>query len=121
MGRGNLLPFDQDYIVSNTTLADGIETRFVADDIDLAQLDSTALDEAIEVYLGGASQYGTYTVDGDSPVQINFTTAPTDGVEVTILVRQAGTWYAPGAGTPSNGIALQDTDTLAARFLRGGN
>jgi hypothetical protein len=36
-----------------------------------------------------------------------------------ILVRRGVTWYAPGAGTASNGVALQDTDTQAARFLRG--
>jgi hypothetical protein len=35
------------------------------------------------------------------------------------LVRRGVTWYAPGAGTPSNGIALQQTNTQAARFLRG--
>ena len=40
-------------------------------------------------------------------------------VEVDILVRRALTWYAPGAGTPSNGEPLQETETAAARFLRG--
>jgi len=46
-------------------------------------------------------------------------TAPDAGVEVTILVRQGVTWYEPGVGTASDGIALQDTNTQAARFLRG--
>jgi hypothetical protein len=47
-------------------------------------------------------------------------TAPSSGVEVTILIRQcATTWYQLGNGTASDGIALQDTDTQAARFLRG--
>jgi hypothetical protein len=45
--------------------------------------------------------------------------APAAGSEVTILVRQGVTWYAPGTTTASDGIALQDTDTVAARFLRG--
>jgi hypothetical protein len=45
--------------------------------------------------------------------------APAEGSEVTILVRQGVTWYQQGATTASNGVALQDTDTLAARFLRG--
>ena len=45
--------------------------------------------------------------------------APIAGSEVTILVRQGVTWYEQGATTASNGVALQDTDTLAARFLRG--
>ena len=44
---------------------------------------------------------------------------PAAGAEVTILVRQGSTWYAPGNGTASDGIALQDTQTQAARFLRG--
>jgi len=45
--------------------------------------------------------------------------APAAGSEVTILVRQGVTWYAPGATTASDGIALQDTDTVPAGFLRG--
>jgi hypothetical protein len=45
--------------------------------------------------------------------------APAAGSEVTILVRQGVTWYAPGVNTASDGIALQDTNTQAARFLRG--
>jgi hypothetical protein len=46
-------------------------------------------------------------------------TAPAAGVEVTILVRQGVTWYQQGVNEASDGIALQDTDTQAARFLRG--
>ena len=46
-------------------------------------------------------------------------TAPADANEVTILVRRGKTWYRQGLNTPSNGIALQETDTLAARFFRG--
>ena len=45
--------------------------------------------------------------------------APAAGSEVTILVRRGFSWYQPGATTASDGIALQDTDTVAARFLRG--
>jgi hypothetical protein len=48
-----------------------------------------------------------------------FNVAPTAGLGITILVRRGVTWYAPGAGTPSDGVALQDTETQAARFLRG--
>jgi hypothetical protein len=46
-------------------------------------------------------------------------TAPDAGNEVTILVRRGTTWYQQGANTPSNGIALQETNTRAARFFRG--
>jgi hypothetical protein len=61
----------------------------------------------------------TYTIDAIDPVEITFETAPDSGVEVLILVRRGVTWYAPGAGTPSNGEPLQITNTAAARFLRG--
>jgi len=45
--------------------------------------------------------------------------APQAGVEVTILVRHGVTWYQQGVNEASDGVALQDTDTQAARFLRG--
>jgi hypothetical protein len=62
-----------------------------------------------------------------TPLAIEFVTqdqypelvAPPAGVEVTMLVRKGVTWYAPGVGTPSDGNALQETNTPAARFLRG--
>jgi len=62
-----------------------------------------------------------------TPLAIEFVTqttypeliAPPDNVEVTILVRRALSWYQPGDGTASDGIALQETNTPAARFLRG--
>ena len=46
-------------------------------------------------------------------------TAPLDSSDVTILVRRGKTWYQPTATEPSNGQALQETQTQAARFLRG--
>jgi len=48
-----------------------------------------------------------------------FTTPPTKNYQVTILVKRGLSWYASGAGTASNGIALQEQDTVAARFIRG--
>ena len=55
--------------------------------------------------------------------------APLDSAEVTILVRRGQTWYQGGVvfnpdtqliqQQPSNGVALQETDTRAARFFRG--
>jgi hypothetical protein len=114
LGRGNLMPEQfQNYIVSNSTLANGTTTVFTAADI------TTTEDDAVEVYVGGILQAAGYTITANSPISITFTTAPADGSQVTILVRRGVTWYAPGAGTPSNGVALQDTDTQAARFLRG--
>jgi hypothetical protein len=75
----------------------------------------------IRVFVGGIEQTNivNYNISSLDPVIVNFVTAPESGQEVTILVRRGVTWYAPGAGTPSNGVALQDTNTQAARFLRG--
>jgi hypothetical protein len=63
-----------------------------------------------------------------SPVAVEFVVndevipplaAPAAGNDITILVRRGKTWYRPGLNTPSDGIALQETDTPAARFFRG--
>ena len=69
-----------------------------------------------------ASYY--YTITGTTPAQVEFIVvddlpAPAAGAEVTILQRRGVTWYAPGDGTPSDGVPLQETNTEAARFLRG--
>jgi hypothetical protein len=45
--------------------------------------------------------------------------APAAGNDITILVRRGTSWYQRGATTASDGIALQETDTRAARFFRG--
>jgi hypothetical protein len=120
LGRGNLLPEQfQNYIVSNSILADGLATEFVASDINLLLEDSTIRDESVEVYVGGIRTTAGYTVTADNPCEVTFVTAPAFGVEVTILVRRGVTWYAPGINEPSDGIALQITNTQAARFLRG--
>jgi hypothetical protein len=122
MGRENLLPEQyQNYILSGSTLADGSTVTFEAEDINLLLEDSTIRDESVEVYVGGTRVQSGYTVSNDNPCQVTFDTAPPDGVEVTILVRRGVTWYAPGAGTPSDGRPLQQTNTQAARFLRGLN
>ena len=130
ISRGNLLPVQyQNYVVSNLEndtavypiLGDGSTEIFVAEYVNVNMLDdSTDMEDAIEVYIGGTLQAGGYDVIDPGPmVTVQFDTAPPDGVQVTILVRRGVTWYAPGAGTPSNGVALQDTNTQAARFLRG--
>jgi hypothetical protein len=53
-----------------------------------------------------------YSIIGDSPCQVSFIVAPVEGLEVTILVRRGVTWYAPGAGTPSNGHCSTDKPIL---------
>jgi hypothetical protein len=120
LGRGNLLPVQyQNYIISNAEIANGTQTTFIAQDIDISNMDSTEVDEAVEVYVGGTRIQAGYTVTGDNPVSIVFNVPPPNGVEVTVLVRKGSTWYAPGVGTPSDGRPLQETNTQAARFLRG--
>jgi len=144
-GRGNLLNTEyQDYIVKDTSIGDGSTTVFYAPSIQLDNpLEDSSIDtKAIEVYVGGTRQYlATANQFGDiipcqypwnlgqfDPLSIQFVVdgsavpelvAPPNGVEVTILVRRGKTWYQTGDGTASDGVALQDTDTVAARFLRG--
>ena len=120
LGRGNLLPEAyQNYIVSNSTLGDGSTTVFTAIDINLLLEDSTIRNESLEVYVGGIRVTTGYTVTADDPAEITFDTPPPAGVDVTMLVRRGVTWYAQGVDTASNGAPLQETNTPAARFLRG--
>jgi hypothetical protein len=121
MGRGNIMPEEfQNYIVQTTLVGDDATTVFSAPNITLTSPDGSTIDEdEVEVYVGGTRQIAGYTITADAPVVVEFDTAPALGVEVTILVRRGVTWYAPGINTASNGVALQDTDTQAARFLRG--
>jgi hypothetical protein len=117
----------QNYIVSNLDmdtrqypLGDGSTTSFTADLINLGTSeDSTNLELAVEVYVGGELQTGNYTITAEDPATVVFGTAPAVGSAVAILVRRGVNWYNPGTGTPSNGVALQDTNNKIARFLRG--
>lgn len=133
IGRVNLLSESyQDYVVSDTTLGDGNTTVFYAPSIVLERFDSdsSVWVESIEVYVGGVRQYrageagsSTYSwiaTDYD-PVAIEFVTpvgnaAPPEGAEVTVLQRRGTWWY--DVGTPAaRAQALQENDSLAARFL----
>jgi hypothetical protein len=140
IGRGNLLSSQfQDRIVSDSTLGDDSTTVFYAPSISFVDFEDSAVETAaVEVYVGGQRQYALSDTTAESryrwfvtnydPLAVEFVVdtdvfppllPPAAGVEVTILVRQGVTWYAPGDGTASDGIALQDTETQAARFLRG--
>jgi hypothetical protein len=119
LNRDNLAPVAyQDQFVGSTALADGTTTIFTAD-VDLSLEDSTFDEQAILVYVGGIKQIGNYTVTGDSPVKIEFDTAPTAGYQVTIQIRQGLGWYGIGSTTAYDGAGLQYTDTVAAQFFRG--
>ena len=147
MGRGNLLPIEyQDHVESNSQLANGTTTTYVTDiNINnnntwegstlfgappfspavsagaIGSFDSGAGNNAhaVEVYVGGILQVGNYSITVFDPLTVVFSTAPASGSEVVILVRRGATWYHPGVGTASDGVPLQETNTLAARFLRG--
>jgi hypothetical protein len=120
LGLDNLLSMDyQNYIVSNSTLGDGSTTVFTAESINLLLEDSTIRDESLEVYVGGIRVTSGYIITGEDPAEITFETAIPTGIAVTMLVRRGVTWYNPGAGTPSNGVPLQETNNEIARFLRG--
>jgi hypothetical protein len=120
IGRGEILPReDQNYVQSQDYLADGTTTVFVTDDIVLTGLSVAEENRAVEVYVGGQLQSNGYQVIDVSPVAVSFDIAPTNNYQVTLLVRRGTSWYAPGSGTASNGIPLQEQQTTAARFIRG--
>jgi hypothetical protein len=135
IGVGNLLAREyQDYVVKDTGMGDGTTTLFYAPNINISDFgdSSTAYVESVEVYVGGIRQYNysqpagnsqyRYIVTDFGPLAIEFIvddtySAPAAGSEVTILQRRGKSWYEPGNGTASNGVALQETNTVAARFL----
>jgi hypothetical protein len=141
LGPGNLLFEEyQDYVIKDTSIADGSTLIFDAPSINIDDSgdSSTISAQSIEVYVGGIRQYAynqtqaeseyRWVINTYSPVSIEFVedsvvepplTAPAAGLEVTILVRRGQSWYQPGVDTASNGQPLQETNTLAARFLRG--
>ena len=116
IGIINMLPPQyQNSIVDENFLANGTTVEFVTD----IRIDSAEMLDAVEVYVGGVRQSAdAYTVDSANPVSITFAQPPTANYQVTILIKQGASWYQPGPTTPSNGIALQEQDTLAARFIR---
>jgi hypothetical protein len=121
-GRGNLAPAEyQDRVLYTNTLADGSTTTFSAPNIDLSSLTLSFAEQAILVYVAGIRVYTGYTVDSVAPATVTFDTAPAAGYEVSILVRQGFGWYQPANGEPSDGKALQITQTDAARFFREQN
>jgi hypothetical protein len=110
-GRDNLAPaVAQDYIISDTTLADGSTTLFSAADIDV-----TGIPDALLVFVGGIRVTEGYTVTAENPATVEFDTAPPDGVNVTLAVRQAQSWYSPLLP----GVALEYQTTDAALFFQG--
>jgi hypothetical protein len=109
-GRDNLAPaIAQDYIVSGTTQADG-SSLFIAADVDV-----TDIPEALLVFVGGIRVTTGYTITSEFPATVEFDVAPPDGVNVTLAVRQAQSWYSPA----DPGVALEYQTTVAALFFQG--
>jgi hypothetical protein len=122
IGQGNLAPAEyQDRVLYTNTLGDGSTTTFTAPNINLDALTLSFAQQAIVVYVAGIRAYTGYTVNSVAPATVTFDTAPAAGYEVSIRVRQALGWYQPANGNPSDGRALQITQTDAARFFRGQN
>jgi len=131
IGRGNLLPLEyQDTVIStpvdtsdpldpNPYLGDGVNTTFVATDITVTGLGSTETQEAVRVSVGGTAVTSGYQLTSAAPVTVTFDEPPAEGSLVTIQVVRGLSWYQPGPGRPSDGAPLQETNTVAARFIRG--
>jgi len=137
IGAGNLLsPTYQDYLVGNTAMGDGSTTVFYAPAITITSTDESSTELiSIEVFVGGirqdawsdpdaTSEYRYIITDfgQDTPVTVEFVVdfdpetprpAPAEGSEVAILQRRGTWWY--DVNTPD--LALQETDTIPARFL----
>jgi hypothetical protein len=116
---------DWNTIAGTRTVRNGetYEISYQAGDVFTAAVSTNVVSTGFAYHV--ETQY-RWEIDSIDPLSIAFVTnnnalltLPPEGVEVTILVRRGVTWYAPGADTPSNGVALQDTNTEAARFLRG--
>jgi hypothetical protein len=123
---GNLLAQQyQDYVVSQTFVADGSTTVFRVTDFDVNVIDpkdssSGYINDLVEVYVAGVRQYPVgvnqfgdlipsqypFSVTSLSELVIDFYTdndpvnpvvAPPAGVEITVLQRRGTSWYNTGA------------------------
>jgi hypothetical protein len=117
---------DWNTIADSRTVRNGetYEIAYQAGDVFTAAVATDVVSTGLAYHI--ESQY-RWVINEIEPLSIEFVvnsnttqplTAPQVDVEVTILVRQGLGWYGPGV-SETNGTALQDTQTPAARFLRG--
>jgi hypothetical protein len=95
---------------------------FVASNVTLDDLfDSTEIEKAVQVTVGGTKLADSaYTVTQVDPtVEVTLVDAPLNGEQVYVYITKSNVMYAQGSSTASNGIALQEQTTNAARFIRG--
>jgi hypothetical protein len=122
----NLGDTDWNTIAGTRTVRNGetYEISYQAGDVFTAAVSTNVISTGFAYHV--ETQY-RWEIDSIDPLSIAFVTnnnallpltAPQADVEVTILVRQGLSWYGPGV-FDENGTALQDTETPAARFLRG--
>jgi len=112
----------QKTVYKNTLIGDGNTRLFGASNVTILNgIDSTEIEEAVRVRVGGTELADSdYTVTQVDPyAEITLVDAPGDGVEVYIYIIKSKVMYAQGTNTASNGIALQEQTTQAARFIRG--
>jgi hypothetical protein len=135
---GNLLAQQyQDYVVSQTFVADGSTTVFRVTDFDVTVIDpkdsSTGyINDLVEVYVAGVRQYPVgvnkfgdlipsqypFSVASLSELVIDFYTdndpvnpvmAPPAGVEITVLQRRGTSWYNTGAVISASAMIAGDS------------
>jgi hypothetical protein len=127
----NRLPIElQNNIIAKTYRSDGSSVEYSLD-IDLTPfaikpkpgqpLAPWPVSKSLVVFVGGVQQIESvdYTVSDIDPATIVFAEPPAAGIDIVVSVKQGKSWYQPGEITASNGVPLQETDTVAARFFRG--
>jgi len=130
IGTGNKLPVAyQNKFDKQKFTGDGTTIDFVTTDISIVGSDSTEVDGAVIVFVGGTQLKPTeFQVTTANPVGVRLDATQDDssvlsqppgvGVEVVVGVDKGQTMYKNGGSTPSNGVPLQYTNTQAARFIR---
>ena len=123
VGPGEILPTSyQKTVYKNTLNGDGSTRLFGASNVTIdAGLDSTEIEEAVRVSVGGTELADSaFTVTQVDPyVEVTLVDAPGNGVEVEISIVKSTVMYDQGSATASDGVALQEQTTQAARFIRG--
>jgi hypothetical protein len=108
-----------DVIYTRTSTGDGTTSLFP-----ISQIAATAAE--LDVFVGGQRVPRTsydgntlnYTVDG-STAHVQLNSAPAAGVQVQIIQKRGKVWYNQGVGTASNGVILQNSTSIQAKFIAG--
>jgi hypothetical protein len=122
VGPGETLPDAyQKTVFNNILTGDGITRLFGAPNVTISTgIYSTEVEQAVRVRVGGTElSDSAFTVSQVDPfVEVTLIDAPARGVEVEVYIVKSTVMYAQGTDTASNGIALQEQTTQAARFIR---